>query len=93
MPSYHYVCNDCQERITVQMQISEYLSYKQEIHHCNKCQGVLTQKVFPTYAKIDRDKEYIIQSAKEEAKQIVERMNRGDEKTITEMCGDKARNE
>lgn len=91
MPRYYYFCSKCENKKEVNMSISEFLKYKKEEHYCEDCHSLLFQKVFPTYSKIDRDKEYIIQSAKEEAKQIVEKINKGDERTIVEMCGDKPR--
>ena len=88
MPIYNYKCSKCKKLTELEMKISEFLKFKREDRFCSDCIDVkLVQIIHSISNSIERDKEYIIQNAKEEARLIVEKMDSGDEKALIDLCG------
>jgi hypothetical protein len=89
MPDYLFKCENCNNQKKINMSINEFLIFKKENHHCS-CDNVtlLKQVVFTPYSRVEKNKEEVVSEAKMEAKKIVEKINRGDEKTIVDYCGD-----
>lgn len=89
MPRYNFECNSCNYLTQFEMKITEFLSFKKETHKCPDCaEGVLSQIVKPSRGKIIRDKEAMIQEAREEARKIVEKIDSGDQKAFNDIYGD-----
>lgn len=71
------------------MKISEFLLFKKNQNICEICKiGKIIQIVKASHGKISRDKEYLVQSAKEEARKTMQKINQGDEKTFIDIYGD-----
>lgn len=90
MPIYNLKCDKCESESSMEMSIKDFLAFKVKQNICLSCgEGFIKQKITKVQSKIERDKDYIIQEAKEDAKKIVEKINAGDEQTINEIYGDK----
>ena len=90
MPIYNFACLNCSNEQLLEMSISELIKLKNSAIACSMCKdGILKQKISKIQSKVERDKDYIIQEAKEDAKKIVDKIRAGDEKTINEIYGDK----
>lgn len=90
MPQYQYRCQNCQNETSLTMKIAEYLEFKKVEHACEICEeGKIIQVVHLPHSKIYKDKEAILVEAREEAKKVVEQINRGDERTFIDIYGDR----
>lgn len=89
MPDYLFICETCKDEKKINMSIKEFLAFKKQnnVCDCDK-QSSLKQVIFIPYSKVEKNKDEVIAEAKMEAKKIVEKINKGDEKTIVEYCGD-----
>jgi hypothetical protein len=89
MPSYNYQCEDCKETKSFQMKITKFLEFKREEIECEVChKGKMVQIVKPSHGKIHRDKEYLVEHAREEARKTIQKIKNGDEKTFIDIYGD-----
>ena len=74
---------------SLEMKISAFLIFKKKEFLCEECEnGKMIQIVHPSHGKIVRDKEYLVQDAKEFAKKTVKKIREGDEKTFIDVYGD-----
>lgn len=90
MPFYNFYCPSCNAESSLSMSISQYTKYKLEKNLCKECkEDFLVQRIKKISGKIDRDKEYVISEAKEEAKKTIEKIRQGDQKTIQDIYGDR----
>lgn len=90
MPVYNFKCPACAAGFEFDLKISEFLIFKKEQNICKSCeQGILIQSITKVRGKVDRDKEYIVEEAKEEARQIVEQINKGNDRDAVDVYGDR----
>lgn len=72
------------------MSIDEYIRFEQNENICKICEsGKIIQMIGIPHGKIYKDKDAIIQEAREEAEKVVDKINKGDEQTIANVYGDK----
>jgi transcription elongation factor Elf1 len=89
MPNYNFVCENCSSLSTLFLSIKEY----QENKHINiKCYICGDNKLQRTYKNvlthIDRQSIDMMDSIKEEARKIVEKVKSGDTSILSEIYGD-----
>lgn len=90
MPHYQYQCDKCQCTKTLIMTVKEFLKFKQKNQPCHNCaEGNFQQLVKPSHSKVFRDKHTMIEEARAEAKKVIEKINKGDERTIIDIYGDR----
>jgi hypothetical protein len=71
------------------MSIPEYLKIKNTKNECPVCKaGVLFQKLSPVRNKIERRKEDLLSEIEEDVRKIVQKVDEGDERTISNIYGD-----
>lgn len=86
MPNYTYKCKDCNKEMEI------FLSIKDSDNEvkCNSCSSENMLRLFkPPSSKVKRSKEEIIESAKEEAREIIGKMEMGDQSLIRDIYGEK----
>ena len=96
MAKYNFKCEKCASEEVVTMSVLNYLSLDQKDvlsdRNCKKCNTVSKfVRIFnPSSSKISKSKEEILNEAKKEARNIVDKIKSGDTKTILDVYGDKA---
>ena len=89
MPRYNFECDGCEHCISEVMSISEFLETKNTKNQCPVCKtGVLFQKLSPVRNKIERKKEDLLPEIEAEVRKIIQKVDEGDEQTISNLYGD-----
>lgn len=86
MPNYTYKCKDCDKEMEIFLSIKDS---ENEVK-CNLCNSDNMLRLFkPPSSKVKRSKEEIIERAKEEAREIIGKMEMGDQSLIRDIYGEK----
>jgi hypothetical protein len=91
MPSYTFACSSCNSRENIEMSVKEYSQkYANNLLNttCGICGGKTNRVYNAVSSKISRSSAEIVSAAKEEARKIVEDINRGSSKAIIDVYGD-----
>ena len=86
MPNYTFKCIECNNIFEKFMTIKDLNEVRLP---CESCGSQNISRLFkPPSSKIRRSKEEIIEAAKDEARQIAEKINSGDQSAIRDIYGD-----
>ena len=98
MATYNFKCSSCFREINLNIQISEFIKLKsQELngiyelknYACNNCKSISYERIFDTIgSKIVKSREEILEGIREETREIVNRVNNGDQNMIRQIYGD-----
>ncbi len=88
MPKYHFICDSCQEEYQEYLSPKEFLALKKEIVRCEECFGVLLPQIIAIHSSIEKSPEQIKIENQEENRKILEKIEKGDSKTITDIYGE-----
>ena len=86
MPNYTFKCSECNNIFEKFMTIKDLNESRSP---CESCGSQNINRLFkPPSSKIRRSKEEIMEAAKDEARQIAEKISNGDQSTIRDIYGD-----
>jgi putative FmdB family regulatory protein len=89
MPNYNFRCDKCDQNISLFLSIKEFREEKDINKKCNSCgEGKLYRVYQNILTHVDRQSEDMIESIKEEARKIVEKVKSGDSSALSEIYGD-----
>lgn len=89
MPRYTFKCDECSEMTIKNISVSEYIRFKKETNKCPACKaGVLFQKLSPVRNTVERKKEDLMPEIQAGAREIIKKLEQGDENTIVDIFGD-----
>ncbi len=89
MPMYNFICNNCRNKTSSSMTICSFLQKKDSLF-CDKCNsGKIEVLLAPPTGKIERTKEDILREIDEEVRDIVSKINNGDEATFDDIYGNR----
>jgi len=87
MAKYIFNCKECNDEKTLNISISSYEEKSKNIL-CDKC-GLKMTRVFKSFGfKVKKSSQEMVEQMNKEKKEIIEKFNSGDIKTITDICGD-----
>ena len=87
MPNYSFKCKKCKEEFEIFLSIKQF---EEDEKKCLECGSIDIFRMFkPPSSKIRRSKEEIIEAAKDEARQIAQKISAGDQSTIRDIYGEK----
>jgi len=88
MPTYKFICNNCNHEIIEKISINTFRKRKNEIINCPICNdGVLYYKMPMIKAKIDKAANEILAEVQEELHKTIDKVKSGDQKTIEDIYG------
>lgn len=88
MPIYNFLCNNCKNKFSEILSISEFLKKKDLTLDCESCKsGEVKVSLSPPTGRIERKKEDIVKKIEEEVREIVQKVREGDEATIEDVYG------
>ena len=86
VPKYNFKCNDCDFRIEVSMPMSKLSAYNKL---CPSCGSQIEQHIPSFSSKVKVSKEEMVANAKSEARQLADKVRKGDQKLISQIYGEK----
>ena len=84
MPTYEYICHDCQTRFEIKQSIND-----PTLNICEDCFSDNVERLIsrPAYLDIPKDPREAFKDMKMEAKKIAGEMRRGNQAVINDMTG------
>jgi len=91
MPIYNFKCTECSFAEEIDIKISEYLLLQNDKVDSDSCSSSCLYKDRRSFSSIGVDTEMdyceVIENIREEAREIVKKVNNGDMNTIENICG------
>lgn len=88
MPIYNFKCSECSNLEQAILKVSEFIKLRKNPLKCSNCnKGIMYPSLFPPMGKIEKRKEDIVQEIEEEVREIVKKVQEGDEATIEDIYG------
>ena len=88
MPVYNFICSKCEYKNTETMTISKFMEARKNPSKCAECsEGEIVASLSPPTGRIEKRKEDIVKEIEEEVREIVKKVNEGDEATIEDIYG------
>jgi hypothetical protein len=94
MAKYNYKCEECEEEVVITMPITDFLKLTLDgqlyVGECKVCniRSKFVRIFKKSSSRISKGKAELIDEAKEEAREMVHKINMGDSKAIRDIYGD-----
>ena len=89
MPSYTFVCPQCNREEEKFLSIPEFISLKSKIK-CESCNDkILYHKISSVGTKVEKSNDQIILDIQEEVQKTVNKINNGNQRVIEDVYGDR----
>jgi len=92
MPTYNIKCIDCKNEQTLSCTIIDFQSINKNKFKniiCKKCGNSNFNRIYNTISsKVSKSSQEIVEKAREEARNIVEKIKNGDQHTIRDIYGE-----
>lgn len=94
MAKYNYKCEECEEEVVITMPITDFLKLTLDsrlyVGECKKCntQSKFVRIFKGSSSRISKGKAELMAEAKDEAREMVQKINMGDTKAIRDIYGE-----